>query len=372
MLDVSAKWLPALATDHGLSVKINVLYDGDILAEDVDFTDGSIKVDRGSETRRSLSLTIADPSQYPIAETDKFSVYGQQIYVEGGITYLDGSAERVPLGVFIITNVSGNIHTGPLTITGAGLELMLKRALWDTATSTAGYTSIASFVETHILATIPGASFTDDSTNGYKRIASKTWDANTDKWAALDEAAKAVGAELFCNANGTFVLADIPDPDDLTKPVVWDVTTGEHGVMVSADMALTADGVYNRVVVTGENAEEGTAPVRAEAKITNPLDPLRYGGPFGKVSKAYSSSLVTDSPSALYTANALLRKYRAPNRTVSLSTVPNMALDASDRIRVNYGEVHVPEIHIVDSFTIPLAVGQESFAIETVSGKEDE
>lgn len=372
MLAVSAKWLPALTTDHGLSVKVNVLYDGAVVAEDIDFADGSITVDRGSETRRALSLTIADPSEFPISATDKFSVYGQQLYVEGGITYLDGSTERVPLGLFVITNVSGNIHTGPLNISGAGLELILKRALWDNATSTATFATVASFISYHVTDTIPSATFVDRSTRGGEAIATKTWDAQNDKWSALDEAAKAVGAELFCDANGTFVLDDIPDPDDANAPVAWDVDTGENGVMVSADMTLTAEAVYNRVVVTGENAEDGAPPVVGEAKITATSDPLYYGGPFGKVSKSYSSSLITTSAMAIGTAAALLRKYRSPNRTVSLETVPNMALDAGDRIRVNYGEAHTPEIHIVNNFSIPLSVTGESFAIETVSGKDDE
>ncbi|MGW6754533.1 DUF5047 domain-containing protein [Streptomyces sp. NPDC055006] len=368
----SSKWLPALTTDHGLSVKVNVLYGGSIVAEDIAFVDGSVKVDRGSETRRSLSLTIADPSEFPVDPTDKYAVYGQQIYVESGVTYLDGSTERVPCGIFVITNISGDIHKGPLSIQASGLELLLKRALWDTAQSTGGYASPAAFLAFHIPDTIPGAAFVNSSTRGTGALASKTWDAQGDKWSAFAEVANSVGAELFCDASGTFRLVDIPDPADLSVAPVWDITTGESGVMVSANMELTADGVYNRVVVTGENAGDNAPPVSAEAKITAPTDPLRYGGPFGKVTKAYSSSLVTNATQAQSTANALLVKYRAPNRTVSLETIPNAALDAGDRIRVIYGDAYLPEIHIVQSFDIPLSVSGGSFNISTVSGKADD
>ncbi|MFF7408697.1 DUF5047 domain-containing protein [Streptomyces lydicus] len=372
MLAVSPRWAPALTTDHGLSVKVNVLYNGAIVAEDIAFTDGSVKVDRGSDVRRSLSLSIADPSEFPVDPTDNFAVYGQRIYVERGITYLDGTSERVPVGTFVITSVSGNIHTGPLSIQASGLELLLKRALWDTAQSTSAYASPRAFLAFHIPDTIPGASFVDASTNGAGALATKVWDARTDKWAAFAEVAASVGAELFCDASGTFRLVDIPDPSDLTKPVVWDVTTGESGVMVSATMELTADGVFNRAVAVGENAADNTAPVSAEAKITDTTDPLYYGGPFGKVTKAFSSSLITTTAQAQTTANALLRKYRAPNRTVSLETVPNPALDAGDRIRVDYGSAYLPEIHIAHAFEIPLSTGGGSFHIATVSGKADE
>ncbi|MFJ4529055.1 DUF5047 domain-containing protein [Streptomyces nigrescens] len=372
MQPVSAKWIPALATDHGMSVKVSVLYNGIVIAEDIEFADGSVKVDRGSDVRRSLSLSIADPASWPTSETDTFNVYGQRIYVEAGLTYLDGSSERVPLGTFVTTNISGDIHTGPLSVTAAGLEYLLKREQWESATSTAGYASAAAFCAYHIPATVPGASFVNDSTRGTEALATRTWDSGSDKWAALTEVANSVGAELFCNANGTFVLADIPDPEDLSVIPVWDVTTGDNGVMVSADMELTADDVFNRVVVTGENTSDNTAPVSGEAKITDPTDPLRWGGPFGKVTKPYSSSLVTSEANATATAIALLRKYRSPNRKVSLSTVPNPALDAGDRIRVDYGPTGPdPEIHIVNAFDIPLSVKSGAFNISTVSGRGD-
>ncbi|MFJ9961082.1 DUF5047 domain-containing protein [Streptomyces avermitilis] len=370
MQPVSGKWAPALTTDHGRTVKVNVLYNGSIVAEDVAFSEGSVSVDRGSEVRRTLSLTIPDPADFPHSETDTYGVYGQRIYVEGGLRYLDGSTESVPLGTFVITSVSGDIHTGPLTVQAAGLEVLLKTE-FETATSTSGYVSAAAFISYHITDTVPGASFVNLSTGGSAAVATKTWDSGTEKWSALKEVATAAGAELFVNAAGTYVLAD--PPDIATATPVWDVLAGEGGVMVSAEMELNRDGVFNRVVASGENAEDNTAPVSAEAKITASTDPLRYGGPFGKQTKSYSSSLITTAAKALAAANTLLAKYRAPNRTVSLSTVPNLALDAGDCIRVRYlDDVMPPELHLVQSFAIPLSVGGGAgFAIATVSGKDD-
>ncbi|WP_333731759.1 DUF5047 domain-containing protein [Streptomyces sp. IBSBF 3010] len=373
MQSVSSKWLPALTTDHGVSTKVNVLYNGAIVAEDIAFVDGSVSVDRGSDVRRSLSLTVDDPAQFPVNATDRFAVYGQRIYVETGIRYLDGSFERVPVGTFVITSVSGNIHTGPLTITASGLEILLKRALWDSATSTKGYANAAAFLAYQIPNVLPGASFVDASTLASTTpLATKTWDANTDTWSAFREVADSVGCELFCDANGTFRLVDIPDPTNVAVTPVWDVSTGDYGVMVSANMELSADGVYNRVIVTGENAADNKPAVKGTATITSTLDPLYYGGPFGKVTKAVSSSLVTTASQAVAMASALLAKYRAPNRRVTLETIPNAALDAGDRIRVNYGAAALPEIHVVHSFSIPLGVGSGGFTISTVSGKADD
>lgn len=368
MQPVSSKWLPALATDHGMSVKINVLYNGEIVAEDIAFEGGSIRVDSGSDIRRSLSLSLADPALFPFNPTDLYAPYGQRLYVEGGVTYLDGTSERVPLGTFVLTGISGNIHTGPLSLQASGLEILLKRALWDTATSTKGYPSAAAFLAFHIADTVPGASFVDQSTSGGLPLATKTWDAQSNKWAALMEVAEAAGADLFCDANGTFRLVDVPDP--LTAPPVWDVATGEGGVMISATMGLSADDVYNRVYVTGENSADNAPPVFAEAYVSDPADPLYYGGPFGKATKSYSSSLVTTATQAQNVANSLLVKCRAPNRTVALETVPNPALDGGDCIRVNYGPAAPPELHIAHSFNVPLSVSDGAFSIATVSGKD--
>lgn len=369
MQPVSARWIPALATDHGLTTKVTVLYDGLVVAENIDFVDGSVSVDRGSDVRRTLSLSIADPRDFPLEETARYGVYGQSLFVESGITYLDGTSELVPCGHFYITSISGNVHTGPLNITAVGPEILLKRAIFETATSTKGSPTASAFIAAQIGLAAPGASFVDASTAGATPVAVKTWEAGDEVWSALTEVATSVGAELFCDANGTFRLADIPNVD--TASPVWDVSAGEYGVMVSAEAELSGDDVFNRVIVTGENAEENAPPVQAVATVTT--GPLRYGGPFGKVTKTYSSSLVTNTGQAGEVAAALLRKYRSPNRRVSLSTIPNPALDAGDCIRVVYGDSAPlpPELHMVQSFTVPLNAGSEGFTIETVSGRDD-
>jgi hypothetical protein len=367
MLATSSRWAKALTGSHGLAVKVNALYNGAVTKEGLGFTEGSVKVDRGSETRRSLSLTLPDPRDFPVDPTDTYGVYGQRLYVERGIRYLDGSTELVPMGTFVITGVSGNIHTGPLTVTGAGLELLVKRSKYEAAASTNGRTANL-FVEQAIQEAIPGASFVSTATRGTRFLATKTWEADTERWAAIKDVATAIGAEVYCDAYGTFRMVDVPDVDLLGSPV-WTVNAGERGVMVAADVTLSGDDVFNRVIVTGENAQDNVPVVTGTATITDTTDPLYYGGPFGKVTKRVSSSLVTTAPDALTTAQALLRKYRQANRSVALSAVPNPALDAGDWIRADYGPGISPELHLVQSFDIPLSVSGGAFNIQTVSGR---
>ena len=364
MQPVSEKFLPALTTDHGLEIMVSALYNGAVVQPDIAVTDCSVHIDAGSDIRRTVSLTLPSPADFPATESDPYAVYGQQLYVERGIRYTDGSVERVPVGTFIITSVSGDIHHGPLAIAGSSAELLIKRAPFDTATSTNGLTA-AGFISAQIAAAVPAASFVNRSTSGATTLPTKTWNAGDDRWAALCEVATAIGAELFCDANGTFVLADIPDI--ITATPVWTVSTGDAGVMVSADVALSADDVYNRVIASGENAEDNVPPVSAEARITDPTDPLRWDGPFGRVTEYYTSSLLTSQTAAQMAANARLRLRRAPNRTVSLQAVPNPALAEGDCIRVDYGPAAPAELHIVQSIDLPRS---GACTIETVSGRE--
>lgn len=363
MQSVSARWAPALTSSHAISTRVAITYGGTVLVEDLQFVSGSVTVDRGSDTRRSLSLTVADPAQFPVSATDPLAVYGQRIYVERGIRYLDGSVERVPVGVFVITGVSGDVHTGPVEITGAGLEVLLKRAHFETAVSSKNPGTVAGFIRSHLEEL--NLSFVDRSTNGATTLASKTWDANTDMWSAMTEVATAIGAELYCDANGTFVLADVPRLTSTPVSPVWDVSAGT--VMVSADMSLTSDDVYNRVIASGENAQDDMPPVQATATITDPSDPLHYDGPYGRATYTYSSSLITTQAQAGEVAATLLNQKRQANRSVTISAVPNPALDAGDWIRVDYGN-RPPELHLVQRFSLPLSVSGDAFTIETVGG----
>ncbi|AKY02166.1 minor tail protein [Streptomyces phage Nesbitt] len=369
MLETSSRWGPALTGSHGLAVKVNALLDGVVTKEAIPFTDGSVKVDRGSETRRSLTLTIPDPRDFPLSATDTFGVYGQRLYVERGIRYLDGTTELVPLGTFVVTNVSGSVHDGPLSITGAGLEILVKRSKYETAASTLGRTA-DQFVLATLQEAIPGAALVSTATSGGLALATKTWDPDTDRWSAVREVATAIGAEIYCDAFGTFRMVDVPDPAVLGAPV-WAVDAGPTGVMVAAEVALSSDDVFNKVIVTGENSSDNKPPVLGSAEVTDPTDPLRYGGPFGKVTKRVSSSLVTTLGQAQTTAQALLRRYRQANRAVTLRAVPNPALDAGDWIRADYGTNLPPELHLVQSFEIPLSVSGGASTIATVSGRTD-
>ena len=142
----------------------------------------------------------------------------------------------------------------------------------------------------------------------------------------------------------------------------------DYGVFLCV---FVVSNVFNNVIVTGENAEENVTPVTAVWQVTG-ADPLSVTGPFGKVTKRYSSSLVTTLSQAVETAKGLLRKYRAANRTVSLTAMHNYAIEPGDCIAVRYGGAATDETHIVKTIEHPLTATSPTTAIETVSGRDEE
>ena len=368
MYDVSAQWAPALATAHGAETRVDVYYDGDLAAADIPITGGSVTVDRGSAVRRTATVTVPGGDSFPDTATDPLAPYGTRLHIRQGLRYVSGEVEWVSLGRFVITGVSGDVHTGPLTLTAPGLEALCQQP-WDVAASTSGYATAAAFIAARLAALAPDLPFVDTSTHGADPLPRLTYDAGGDQWADLRALAVALGAELYVDADGTARLVDLPDPSNPGAPV-WDISAGANGILVSANKSLTREDVYNRVVVVGENATEGTA-VWAESVLSDPTNPLRWDGPLGRRTKHIRSSAITTTLGAQTTANVVLPLVSAPNRSVSVSTVPNAALDAGDCFRVDYGGLRDADLYIAQRFSVPLGDDSGEFRIDAMGGNRE-
>lgn len=117
MYPVSARFLAALAESHSPITRVT-LYRTDGMVEELAHTGGSVQVDRSSAARRTCTVTLADPGIIPRSDRDRLAVYGARLRISRGIAYGDGSSELVPLGVFRVDEVSGDVDEGPVTIQG--------------------------------------------------------------------------------------------------------------------------------------------------------------------------------------------------------------------------------------------------------------
>ncbi|MEU9495407.1 DUF5047 domain-containing protein [Streptomyces sp. NPDC048215] len=362
MYPVSDRFLAALAESHRVVTQVTLLRTDGTVTE-LAHTGGSVPVDRGATIRRTCTVTSADISLIPATPADELTVYGARLRLERGIAFQDGTTEMVPLGVFRLDDVDGDPLLGPVTLTGKGLECVVQDDLFTVPYRATGTVSTA--ITELIRRSIPDADVIVTSSD--PAIGSRTWDTGSDPWAAVQEIAAVAGAECYTNADGSFVVAVLPDL--LAANPVWSVAAGEGGVYIKGSRSMTSAGVRNGVLARGENAADGVPPVQWLATDDDTGSPTYWGGPYGRRPLIYSSSTLTSESACRNASELLLRAAKAPNATGDFSSLPNPALEPGDVLRV----VHpggLRELHQVQSFTVPLSPGGD-FPITTIGAKGD-
>jgi hypothetical protein len=308
-------------------------------------------------------VTLADPSLIPRTPTDQLATYGAKLRISRGVDYGDGSSELVPLGVFRLDSVDGDISEGPVTLQGKGLEAVVADDKFTSPYKATG--TVVGAVKALIQRSIPTADIVSLITD--TPIGSRVFDVEADAWAGAQEIAAAAGAEVYANADGSFVISALPDL--LTATPVWAVEATEGGVYISGNRGMSSDNVYNGVLARGENTADNVPPVSYLATDSDPNSPTYWGGPYGRRPMFYSSSTLTTVTACTAAANLKLAAARAPNATGDFSSLPNPALECGDVIRVTHPD-GTRELHQVAAFTVPLDEGGD-FQISTISAKED-
>jgi hypothetical protein len=359
---ISDRFLARLAESHTVATSVELfLTDGTVV--DLEHTGGSVTVDRSQAIRRTCSVTIADTSLIPRTPTDQLATYGAKLRISRGVDYGDGSNELVPLGVFRLDSVDGDISEGPATLQGKGLEAVVQADLFTSPYRATG--TVVGAVKALIQRSIPDADIVSLITD--TPIGSRTFDVQADPWAGAQEIAAAAGAEVYANADGSFVISTLPDLQTATP--VWAVEATEGGVYISGNRGMSSDNVYNGVLASGENTADNVPPVSYLATDSDPNSPTYWGGPFGRRPMFYSSSTLTTVTACTAAAKLKLAAARAPNATGDFSSLPNPALEPGDVIRVTHPD-GTRELHQVASFSVPLDEGGD-FQISTISAKGD-
>lgn len=359
--NVSARFLATLVESHTPVCEVSLfLTDGRV--EPLSIVDGSVSVDRSQQYRRSCSITVADPALIPRTPADKLSVYGARLRIARGVQAGE-FRETVPVGVFRIDSVEGDVDDGPVTIQGKSLECIVGDDKFTTPYRASG-TAVGA-ITALIQRSVPDAAVTTASTVVDAAIGARVFDTEGDPWAAITEIAAAVGAEVYADADGTFVISDLPDL--LTTPPAWTVSVGDGGSYISAARGMNSDGVHNGVLARGENTESNTAPVSSLVVDGDSGSPTYWDGPFGHRPMFYSSSTLITTGQCTAAATLKLRAAQAPNATANLTSMANPALEPGDIIRVVYMD-GTAELHQVHSFPVNLTAGD--MAIQTISAKE--
>lgn len=362
MYAVSERFLKRLAESHTPVTRVQLfLTDGRVL--DLEHTGGSVPVDRGQAIRRTCTVTGCDVSLIPRTPSDELATYGSRLRIQRGVSYADGSEELVPLGVFRLDDVDGDVSQGPITLQGKDLSVVIQDDKFTAAYKATG--TVVSAITALVQRSLPDAVIESRITD--TPIGSRIWDIEADPWAAVQEIAAVAGAVCYADPDGIFVIATLPDLSTATP--VWEVAAGAGGVYVTGSRGMSASGVNNGILARGENTSDNVAPVSYLATDNDPGSPTYWAGPYGRRPGFYTSSTLTTTGACQAAALVRLAAAKAPNAKGDFSALPNSALESGDVMRVVHPDGS-RELHQAASFSVPLDLGG-SFPITTISAKED-
>ncbi|MFJ7963124.1 DUF5047 domain-containing protein [Streptomyces sp. NPDC096324] len=362
MYPVSDRLLSRLAESHQVATRVQLfLTTGEVV--DLPHTGGSVTVDRAQAIRRTCTVTCPDPSLIPRTATDQLATYGAKLRISRGVYYGDGSSELVPLGLFRLDEVSGDVNDGPVTLNGKDLSAVIADDKFTAPYTATG--TVVTALTALIVRSIPDAQII--STISDMAVGTRSWDIEGDAWAACQEIAAAAGAEVYPTADGTFAVSTLPDL--LTATPVWEIASGEGGVYIRASRGMTSDRVYNGVLARGENTTDNVAPISALVVDSDPNSPTYWSGPFGRRPTFYTSPTLTTVGACQAAATLQLANTRTPNASGDIASLPNPALEPGDVLRIAHPD-GTRELQQVASFSVPLDLGGD-FPISTIAAKED-
>lgn len=336
MQTVSASALNALTGSYAPYVKVDVWRGGQLVAQDLPVTDGSVEVsDDGKAIRQRLSLTVADPdgSLTPRSESAALAPYGSMVNVRAGVQ-LGGQPETCCLGSFRIETVDAgqewrtysrvdgvrwSASGGKISITGVDLAAVIQDAKFLAPEQPPG-----GFIRAEVIrlcTDLVGVA----AWPGVPDVAiPATVTYTDDRWAAICDLAAALDAIPYMDPYG--YLGFRPAAPGAS---VWTVTSGSEGVLISAPTKLTRQGIYNAVVSSGTSA--GQVPVSQIRLETG--GELAWGGPFGRVPYLHDSPLITTEAAA--DADALTTLARLVGRrsfAISVECACNYWLEVGDTV----------------------------------------
>jgi len=359
---VTDRFLQRIKESHQVATAVQLFTtDGGVI--DIPHTGGSVSVDRAQAIRRTCTVTVANPALIPRTATDQLSTYGARLRISRGVHYGDGTSELVPLGVFRLDRVEGDVNDGPVTLQGQDLAAGIADDKFTAPYAVSG--TMLSAVTSLVQRTYPGIEVISTVTD--IAIGRRTFAVEADPWAGCQEIAAAAGAEAFFNADGMPVIARLPDL--LTTPPVWEIAAGEDGAYIRATRGMSNERVNNGVMAIGGNASDNAPPVSDLVVDNDPTSPTYWSGPYGRRPTFYSSPTLTSVAACTNAATLKLQQAKAPNARGDISSLPNPALEPGDVLRIVHPD-GTRELQQVASFAVPLDVSGD-FPIATISAKED-
>lgn len=366
MRPVSERFLATLTGSHNIAVRLRAVPSGQTgtnptSALTLICLGGDVQMSASASIRSSIDVDVAGTQDdglptWPAGPLDILTPFGaHELYAERGVAYGGGVIEYVSLGYFRVNTVEQpDAPDGPISIGGTDRMSMIVDSPVLAPLQFAASETYAGVLSYLVNDAYPSVIEWDSSVDALTPIG-RTAVVESDRYAFLAELLTGIGKEFFYDYRGVLVVRTPLDP---ANPV-WTVAGGAGGVMVSASRSLAREGVYNGVIATGEGLDTST-PTRGVALDSGETSPTRWGGPFGKIARSFSSSLLTTDQQCRLAAATILRQSVGLPYNVNFDAIPNPALEAGDPVVIGIDGVPTwfrPEVLVGDSFSTAAANG---------------
>ncbi len=350
MRPVTDRFLATLRRSHTFRTEVTLNDPRADAPRLLDLIDGSVTIDGTAQQRSRASLTIPK---------DDVSTWGSEVVIRTGITYPDDTEELVTVATLRVDDSETSDAEAKTTLTCVDRSQSVADDHLVEPVAFEATDSIEAGIVSLVTGALPGVTVT---TPGHAETFGKaTVVEQEDRWQKVTEWAATLGCVAYFDAEGDFVLADVPDFSDAA---VWTVDTGDDGVLVTYVGSLTRRGVFNGVLATGQPVDSTKPPVSYLAVDTDPASPTYWDGPYGHVLAYLTGETITTNAQAQRAAEALLIQLLGVVKQVDITAIPNPALEPGDALAVIRG--NVIERHLIGSVTIPLAT-KGSFTLQTRS-----
>lgn len=150
---------------------------------------------------------------------------------------------------------------------------------------------------------------------------------------ALYEIADAWPARLREGTDGLLYM--LPPVDEDAAPS-REMTDGEHGTVVGIKRSETRANTYNRVVARGQDSDDKGQPT-FQAIANQTTGPMAVTGPYGVVTRFFSSPLITSQETAMSSARTMLRSSVRRARTIPVEHAPDPSIRLDDVVMITAG-----------------------------------
>lgn len=314
-----------------------------------------VTIDRRANIRRTLDLSIADPTGalIPKKATDTLAPYGNEVAVRVGFQYINGTTETVPVGVFRIEKVDSD-QQGLIKIAGRDRGAVIEQALWEApyqlpVTTNLG-TALTTMLQSRFNGTLPTNFASTAAVTPSTAVVFLEGTLTGNPWQNAIDLATAAGFELFFDAAGLCTFQPIPNP--IAANSVWNHVPGVGALVLAETDSLTSQDVYNVIVVAGEGGPIGASgsaanPIRSVAAVTDPASPIYPGGNFGRRPYCIQDPTITTQAQADSTAAALLLRYAGSGEVIGFEAAPHPAHEPGDIVRLQE-----PTTLLLDSYLV--------------------